>query len=172
MIDVGDVEDAYAAEAFLAHRVLHALSAAVETSARFFDREKEQVSIEGRVALAAGADERAAQLRIVRVGDVPHLKAVESALDDDVPLECEVAIQETEVARIRGIVEALGLLAAADELHAACGLPGVPPAGVQPDAGIRLGECRQRQQREAGRGQANGGQRANGHVHSHISDLG
>src|SRR5262245_34650915 len=100
MIDVADVEDADAADALLAHRVLHALPAAVDAPARLLDGEEEQVSIESGIALATGAHERAAQLRIVRIGDVPHLKAVESALHDDVPLEREIAVQEAEVAGV------------------------------------------------------------------------
>ncbi len=171
MIDVRDVEDAHAAESLLAHRVQHAPAAAVDAAARLLDGEEEQVSIECRVALSARADERAAQPRVVRVRDVPDLKSVESALDDDVPLEGEVAVQEAEVAGVRRIVEALRLLAAAEQLHAARGLLGIPPAGAQADARIRLTQRREGAQREDKGGSSRRADQFVRESRSHVIDL-
>ena len=44
----------------------HALRAAVEPAARLLDRHEQQVAVDRHVALAAGADDRREQLRLLR----------------------------------------------------------------------------------------------------------
>ncbi len=65
LLEVGDVEDADAAEPLRARRARHAPRAAVEAAARLLDRHEEQVAVDRDVALAAGADDRRDQLRLV-----------------------------------------------------------------------------------------------------------
>ncbi len=55
LVEVGDVEDAHAAEALGAHGVVHALPAAVHPPARLLHRHEQQVAVDGHVALPAGA---------------------------------------------------------------------------------------------------------------------
>ena len=65
--DVGDVEDAHAAEALRADGRLDALRAAVEAAARLLDRHEQQVAVDRHVTLAARADDRREQRRLLRV---------------------------------------------------------------------------------------------------------
>ena len=55
ILQVGDVEDAHAAEPLHAHRRGHALRATVDAAARLLDRHEQQVAVDRHVALAAGA---------------------------------------------------------------------------------------------------------------------
>jgi hypothetical protein len=54
MIDVADVEDPDAAESFGADGPGHALRAAVDPAAPFFDGHEQQVLVDREIALAAG----------------------------------------------------------------------------------------------------------------------
>src|SRR5262245_49667648 len=73
---VGDVEDSDSPEPLGAHRVLHALRATVESAARLLDRHKEQVAMDGNVALAAGTNDGREQSRTPAALDVVRIEAV------------------------------------------------------------------------------------------------
>ena len=77
--NVGDVKDAHAAEALLAHRLDHALRAAIDAAARLFDGHEQQVAMDRDVALAAGADDRCQQPRALRAFNVVGVEPVEVA---------------------------------------------------------------------------------------------
>ena len=94
LLHVGDVEDADAAEPLVAHRRLDALRAAVDAAARLLDRHEEQVAVHRHVALAAGADDRRQQLRLLRVLDVVGVEAVEVADEEMVAAERQVGVGE------------------------------------------------------------------------------
>ena len=99
--DVGDVEDAHAAEAVLADRLGHALHAAVDAAAGLLDRHEQQVAVDRDVALAAGADDRRQQARALRAFDVVGVEAMEVAHDHVRAAEGEIGIGEVEAARAR-----------------------------------------------------------------------
>src|SRR5438105_6658858 len=79
--DVGDVEDANAANALLADRFLHALAAAVDAARLSLRRDEEQVPVDRDIALRCGAIVPDRQRRVLRIGDVPDLITVVVALD-------------------------------------------------------------------------------------------
>src|SRR6185437_7546020 len=81
VVDVADVEDANAAQALLADRVLHALAAAIEASAGCFARNEEEVLVDGNVALRSWAVVRRLERHLGRVLDIPYLEAVVATLN-------------------------------------------------------------------------------------------
>ncbi len=120
--DVGDVEDAHAAEAFLADRLLHALDAAVDAAAGLFDRHEQQVAVDRDVALAAGADHRRQQARALRALDVVGVEAVEVADHHPLAAEGDVGVREVQSAgaRRRRRIRRVRLRAAGCRRAAAC----------------------------------------------------
>src|SRR5688572_8776680 len=90
--DVGDVEDANAAQPIVAHRTRHTLRAAVETASRAFTRYEQQVPVDRHIALRRRTDEGFYDARRARVGDVPDLEAVVIALEHVVVPEREIRI--------------------------------------------------------------------------------
>src|SRR6266496_2318792 len=97
--EIGAVEDPDAAQPVMAHRVGHALRAAIGPAVQRFTGDEEEVAIDRHVALRSGTDERLEQLRHLGVADVPYLEAVKVALDDEIAAERQVRIDKTEVAR-------------------------------------------------------------------------
>ena len=79
--DVGDVEDAQTAKSLLAHRVLHALAAAVEAAGESLARDEQKVLVDRHVALRRRAVVRRLERRVARIRDVPDLVAVVAPLD-------------------------------------------------------------------------------------------
>ena len=140
--DVGDVEDADAAQPIGAHRVPHALPAAVEPAAEALARDEEQIPVDGDVALRCRAVERLRQLRAGRVRDVPDLEAVVVALDRVVAGEREVGVGAPDELSGRRILR--------DDLHVPRGLARIVQAGAEPDARIRRGRRNARARRRSG----------------------
>ena len=142
LLQVGDVEDADAAEALAADPILHALEAAVDAAARLLHRHHEQIAVNRDVALAAGAGDRGDQLQLVGLLDVVGVEAVEVA-DEQMPLrEGEVGVGEVEAAAALGRAKlprpagadgsGASSSAAADPLD----VPFVPAAGRGRSAGV------------------------------------
>jgi hypothetical protein len=98
LADVADVEDADAAESFLADRLGDALEAAVDTAAGLLDRHEQQVAVDRDVALATGTDHRGQQLRLARILDVVGVEAVEVADPHVGAGKCDVGVGEVEPA--------------------------------------------------------------------------
>ena len=129
--DVGDVEDADAAQPVVADLLPHALVTAVQPPAQALAGHEQQVLEHGDVALRRGTVVRHDGDRIRRVRDVPDLDAVVVALD-------RVGAGEGEV----GVGRAHELLRRGRRRHE----PEVPDrlarveeAGCEPDARIRRG---------------------------------
>src|SRR2546430_17444519 len=76
---------------------------------RSLTRRKQQVAVYRDVVLRIGADVGRDQGGMARLREVPHLQPVEVALDDVVPGEGDIRVQEAEVARI-GVVRERGRL--------------------------------------------------------------
>ena len=135
---VRQVEDAHPAEALHADAVLHPLGAAVEASAGFLRGHEQQVAVDGHVALAAGTHDRDVQLDVAGVGDVVDLEAVVVALEEVIPLECEVRVGETRpLARRLGVEEALRTWRGRHQLQVPDGALGVQPARGQVHARVQ-----------------------------------
>ena len=167
ILQVGDVEDAHAAEALVADRRHHALQAAVDAAARLLDRHEQQVAPDRDVALSAGAHHRRDQLRLVGALDVVGVEAVVVADHDVAAAEREVRVRVAQLIGIRRrprrawrrlrllrraraerhvlVVEAFGLRQVRDQLHVPGGFRGfrAGPAGLQVRA--RIGRRRPRQ---------------------------
>ena len=98
VLQVGDVEDADAAEPFDADGLRDAAGAAVETAAVLLDRHEQQVAVDRDVTLSARAGDGGDQLRLPRVFDVVGREPVEVAHHDVDALEGEVGVREVEAA--------------------------------------------------------------------------
>src|SRR2546422_5400497 len=83
MRDVRDVEETDAAHPVLAHGILHALRAAIEASAEVLAGDEEKVAVDRDVVLGVGTHIEREQRGVARLRDVPHLEAVEVALNGD-----------------------------------------------------------------------------------------
>ena len=97
--DIGDVEDAHAAETIFLYRAgirSESLLAAVDTAVRHFDRHKHQILINRNIALAAGADHRRQQLCLCRVRDVVNVYAVKITHEKVITLKGKVRIRERQ----------------------------------------------------------------------------
>src|SRR5947209_1435746 len=79
--------------------------AAVEAGAGLLDRQEQQVLVHRRIALPAGTDQGGSERRLLRVRDVPDLQAVVVALEDVVPAEGKVRVDERVLARCRRVEE-------------------------------------------------------------------
>ena len=166
ILQVGDVEDADAAEALVADRRHHALQAAVEPAAGLFDRHEQQVAPRRDVALSAGADHRRDQLRLVGALDVVGVEAVVVADDDVAAAEREVrvgvaradsgsaagaarlpaaAAGRRRAERLVRIEEAFGLRQVRHQLHVPRGLGGLRARAARLEVGARIGRRRPRQ---------------------------
>src|SRR5690349_24389267 len=93
---VRDVEDADAAEPFGADRLLYASRAAVDAPARLLDGHEQQVAVNRKIALTAGADDRRDQARLRGGRDVVDVEAVEIADEQLVAPEGHVRVPELE----------------------------------------------------------------------------
>src|ERR1700674_4987368 len=133
MVEVADVEDADAAKTLGANGIRHSLRAAVQTPTRLLYRKEQQIPVNGGIALTTGAHERCAESRAFRIGNVPDLEAVESALERQVPFERKVAVQEREIAQILGVPEVLRPRGVPDQLQIAGDLGRIAIAGAESD---------------------------------------
>ena len=124
VFDVGDIEDANAAETVFLSRGVAGLSlsfifvlifvlvfigvgfrrigrkalyAAIEASVGHLDRHEHQILVYGNIALAAGADDRGQQRGIGGIGNVIDVDAVEISLEKVVALKCEVGVGEGQL---------------------------------------------------------------------------
>jgi hypothetical protein len=91
--DVGDVEDADAAEPVVADRFLHPLVATVQPAAEPLTGHEQQVVVDGDVALGSRAPIGDDRCRIRRIGDVPDLDPVVVALDGVVAGERQIGVR-------------------------------------------------------------------------------
>src|SRR5262245_25574650 len=132
MVEIADIENAYTAKPLGADGVGHAVPPAVQPPAGFLNRNEEEVVINRWVALAAGTDERRVEDRLLRVRDVPHLKAVVVALKDVVTLEGHVRVDELVLPRSRRVVEARHDGLVDHELQILDRGSGVVVAGLEP----------------------------------------
>ena len=132
--DVGDVEDADAAQPILAHRLGNALDAAVEPPRQSFARHEQQVLVDRDVALRRRADIGHHRRRLDRIGDVVDLEAVVVALDGVLPRERQI--------RVRHSQKLLARRRRRDQPHVPRRLCGIPAAGRQAHA--RIGTRRRR----------------------------
>ena len=123
-----------------------ALGTAVDAAAGLLDRHEQQVAVHRDIALAARADERAVQHRVVRVRDVVDLEAVEAADDGTVTGEGEIGVDEPEVVGRR--VERCNPRIVVEVLDPACRLGPREVAGRKPDPWILLGGTRDRHERQ------------------------
>src|SRR5262245_31326210 len=96
LADIGDVEDADAAEPFGTDWRCHSLGAAIDTAACLLDRHDEQVAVNRDVALTAGAHHRRNQTRLPGVLDVVAVETVEVSHDEVITLERQVGVREAE----------------------------------------------------------------------------
>ena len=126
--DVGDVEDADAAQPILADRLGHALDAAVDPPRQAFARHEQQVLVDRDVALRRRADIRHHRHRLGRVADVVDLEAVVVALDRVLPAERQIGVRHAE--------KLLARRRRRDQPHVPRRLRGVPAAGREADARI------------------------------------
>src|SRR4029077_16765602 len=127
----------------VAHRVGHALRTAVHSAVRGLVGDEQEVAVHRHVALRAGAHVRSVQRRMARVRDVPHLVAREVALDDVLPVEREVRVDEPEVPR-RARHEVMGRRCSRDQAEVPGRLTGVHPTGAQAHARVAVGGRRGR----------------------------
>ena len=141
MIEVADIEDPDAAKTLGADGVGHSLSAAVQTPTRLLYRKEQQILVNGGIALTAGAHERCAESRVSRIGNVPDLEAVESALEHQVPLEREVAVQEREITQVLGVPEVLRPRAVTNQLQIASCFTRIGVSGAETDSRVIVGDC-------------------------------
>src|SRR5207244_10188447 len=95
-----DVEDADAAQPVLTHRVGHALRAAVEAAVEVLAGDEEKVAVDRDVVLGVGTHIERDERGVARLRDVPHLEAVEVALNGVMAREGNIRIEEGEVAGI------------------------------------------------------------------------
>ena len=96
--EVGDVENANAAESLGADRRLNTLGAAIDSAARLFDRHEQQVAVDRDVALPARTHDRGEQPRPPRILDVIGVEAVEVAEEHVRAAEGEIGVREIETA--------------------------------------------------------------------------
>ena len=128
--DIGDVEDPDPAEPVRAHRVAHALGAAVDPAALALTRDEQEILVHRDVALRRGAEILGLEGRLGRVGNIPHLEPVVVALDRVVAGEGEVGIGDP------GKLGRLGNVG--DDPHVPARLLcGVAGAGAETDPRIR-----------------------------------
>src|SRR5213592_2365629 len=128
-------------ESFRADRVAHALRAAVESTTCLLHRHEHQVLVNREIALTTGTDERGAELRRARVGDVPDLEAVESALVGVIPHEGQICIEKREIGRILCVGEVLWPCGVTDEHEVSGGLAGIAQPGTQANARVTGRNC-------------------------------
>ena len=137
--DVGDVEDADAADPLVAHRLLNRFVAAVQPSPESLARHEEQVVVHRHVALRGGTVVGDHRDGTGRIGDVPHLDPVVVALDGVPAGEGEVGIRAAD--------ERLAGRRRGQHAEVPDRLAGVEHSGGQTDARVRRG----RVDRQAGR---------------------
>ena len=94
--EVGDVEDAQAAEALVAHVLGHALTPAVDAAARLFHGHDQEIADDGDIALSAGTDHRAEQGGRLGIGEAVDVEAVVVAGHQHVTGERHVGLREGE----------------------------------------------------------------------------
>ena len=97
VVEVADVEDADPPEALQVRPPWPCVPQSMRPRVSSTDMKSEVPEHRG-VALAAGADERGAQHRVGRVGDVVDLEAVEAADDGVLADQRQVGVDEAEVA--------------------------------------------------------------------------
>ena len=132
--DVGDVEDANAAEALMRNGVVHALAAAIESPAESLTGDEQQVAIYRDVALRRRAEVGVLQSRPRRRRDVPDLESIVVALDHVVLVEREIGV--------RGADEFLRWRDVGDQLEIAGRLTGILQSCPQAHARVRSGSDR------------------------------
>ena len=138
---------AQAAQALGAHRVAHALRAAVQAPREPLARDEEQVLVDRDVALRGGAHVPRGQLRLRRVADVPDLPAVEAALKNIVAGKSQIGVDACEE-----LVRRLGLQ---DHPQIPYCFRGVEGPAAESDARIRTwGRCGESSGRNRSRGSA------------------
>src|ERR1700693_4352663 len=109
IFDVGNVEDAYAAETIFLRdgdatflfftgrrrRLLgKTLRPAIDAAIGHFHGHEEQIFVDGDVALSTGADQRGEQTGAGRVGNVKNIHAVKISLEEVVALKGKVGVGE------------------------------------------------------------------------------
>ncbi len=141
VLDVGDVEDADALDARIAHSLLHALVTAIDAPRVAFSGHEEEVLVDRHVALRCRAIVRQPQTRRRWIGDVPDLVAVVVALDGVVALEGEIRVGAAE--------ELAGRRGGRHEAHVPRGLTRVHKAGLETDTWIGVRRLRSRDGRKS-----------------------
>ncbi len=128
VLDVGDVEHTDAAHARLAHGLGHAAEAAVGSADVRLGRHEQQVLVNRHVVLGCRAQVTLREHRFGRIRDVVDLESVVVALDRVLPFERQV--------RMRGAQRLPGRRRRRNHPHVPRGFAGVPPSGLEADAGI------------------------------------
>ena len=150
---VADVEDADAAEALGADRLLNALRSAVEPAPRLFHRHDQQVAVDRHVSLAARAHHGGDEPGLPRILDVVGIEPVKAAEEEMVPLEREVREREAEGVRpLRRLIRGRRLRMRARVFHlglgrhraGALGSRGLAAGRLRIEEPLGLGEIRRR----------------------------
>ena len=94
--DVGKVEDAQAAEPLVADIAFDPLQAAVLARTAVLHAHQQQITRDRDIALPAGADDRAGQLRDPVIAQPVHVEAVVIARDQKIAAERHVGVGKTQ----------------------------------------------------------------------------
>ena len=153
--DVGDIEDANAAEPVVADSLFDSLVAAVKPAAEALAGYEQQVVVDGNVALGGRAPVGDDRCRIHRIGDVPDLDPVVVALNCVVAGERQIGVRLPHKRILRG--------RGRHQAEVPDRLSGVEEAGSEADSGVGRG----RVDVQAGGTGEGGRRRRRGHIGGH-----